>query len=502
MKSDPSAAISPQTRVTRFIVVAALPLLVALFGGVRALALMNDLWMDELWTVWHLNQLRSVGEIFSRFVFDNNHPLNSLWMYLVMPLKTDWVYRLLAWCGGTAGIWLAAKVARLQFLRVHPDAPAGQIQAAEVITASLFGCSYLLIVYSSEARGYGPALGLSLLAFYAVLRDPGYTLNRWVLVYWVASILGVLAHAVVYPWLAATVVFTAIQSIQARTNARSVALVLFRWHGVPFGFGVLYYAAFLRRLEIVGGPETPLLSVLGELAAFSLGLPAASGMALALPLFIASVAAGWAMLWRRSQALAGFYLAAMILFPAAALSLSRFIYLFPRYFILSAAAGLLLMGHAGAVSWNSGRVARWVIVTLTALVIAGNFRPTLKLLRHGRGEYKQALRYIAAHTPSGPITLCSDHDGRNVLPVYHHGQDALKPRTLDYIQASELPADGAQWLLVHRLDHAPAPEAELVDGRGSPYRLEKIFLHAPLSGWDWYLYRSRKLLPPAETDPR
>ena len=135
---------------------AMLLLIVILFGVVRALAVRNDLWMDELWTLWHLSQLRSVGEIFSRFIHDNNHPLNSLWMYLVMPLKMDWTYRFLSWLGGTAGVWLAARIARMQLLRLHPEAPPGQAQAAELITAFLFGSSYLLIVYSSEARGYGP----------------------------------------------------------------------------------------------------------------------------------------------------------------------------------------------------------------------------------------------------------------------------------------------------------------------------------------------------------
>src|SRR5687768_3854612 len=141
----------------------ALWLIVAIFGALRAAALANDLWLDELWTLWHVNQLRSVGEILSRFIHDNNHPLNTLWMYAIAPLKTDWAYRLLSWLGGTAGVWLAAKVAAVQLVAVQRDATTAQVRTVEWITALLFGSSYLLIVYSSEARGYGPALGLGLL---------------------------------------------------------------------------------------------------------------------------------------------------------------------------------------------------------------------------------------------------------------------------------------------------------------------------------------------------
>jgi hypothetical protein len=120
---------------------------------------------------------------------------------------------------------------------------------------------------------------------------------------------------------------------------------------------------------------------------------------------------------------------------------------------------------------------------------------TASLLRHGRGGYTSAFRYIASQTPSDPITVGSDHDGRNVLLVHHHGPDAVRPRILNYIPRSEMPAGGVKWLLVHRLDHAPRPPDEVLDDRGNAYRLERIFPHAPLSGWDWYVYRSRSLLP-------
>jgi hypothetical protein len=472
-------------------------LIVTCFGIVRALALRNDLWMDELWTLWHLGQLRSVGEIFTRFVHDNNHPLNTLWMSLVMPLKTDWAYRLLSWVGGTAGIWLAAKIARMQLLRLHPDAQPGQVHAAELVTACLFGSSYLLILYSSEARGYGPALGFGLLALYALWRGEVDRLNRWVVVYWLASILAVLAHAVTYQLIAAAVGFTVVESVEQNKPRDSVWRSLTRWHAVPIVFGALYYFVFIRRLEIVGGPEASVFAVIAELASFSIGVPAKASLAVALPLLIAWVVVALMRLWRRSRSLTCFYLVGMM-FPAVAISFTPFIYLFPRYFILSAALALLLLGYLAAVAWNSGRVSRRITLVTIALIIAGNFAPTLQLLRHGRGEYRAALRYISAHTPAGPITVGSDHDGRNVLLIHHHGLSAIHPRTLQYIPRPELPAEGVQWLLVHRLDHAEIPPHELSDDRGNPYRLEKIFLHAPLSGWDWYVYRSQRLIPAVE----
>ena len=451
--------------------------------------------MDELWTLWHVTQLRSVGEIFSRFVHDNNHPLNSLWMYLVAPLKTDWVYRLLSWMGGTAAVWLAAKIARLQFLRLHPKAPADQTRVAEWITAALFGSSYLLVVYSSEARGYGPALGFGLLGVYALLRAPAIQPGIWVFVFWIASILSVLSHAVSYQLLAGAFVFTVVQGVQQKAKASDILVSVSRWHALPVMFGVVYYFLFFRKLEIVGGPETPLSTVLGELAAYSIGFPVTAGVTLALPLLIAAVIFALAMQWRRSPAIACFHAMAMVLFPAAALAFSPFVYLFPRYFILSAASALLLVGYLGARMWNAGRIARMLLLFTTSLIVIGNAVHTSQLLRHGRGEYKSALRYIAERTPAGPITISSDNDGRNVLLVYHHAPGAIQPRSMEYLPLTRRPAEGAQWLLVHRLEHDPVPGAEMLDERGNPYRLEKAFAHAPLSGWDWYVYRNIRLLP-------
>jgi len=198
---------------------------------------------------------------------------------------------------------------------------------------------------------------------------------------------------------------------------------------------------------------------------------------------------------RLSPALTGFHVVTMILFSAAALAFSPFVYLFPRYFILNSASALLLVGYLGARVWNRGNISRWLVMLVTGLIVSGNLVHAGKLFRYGRGEYNDALRYIAERTPPGDITLCSDHDGRNVLLIQHHGPGAIEPHTMAYQPANARAAQGTQWLLIHRLDHTAAPETEMFDERGNRYQLEKVFLHAPPSGWDWYVYRNKRLLP-------
>ena len=61
------------------------------------------------------------------------------------------------------------------------------------------------------------------------------------------------------------------------------------WHLLPWlGFGV-YYIGFIRKIEIGGGPDSTLMGVLVEAAAYVMGLPVDSGVGLALPLILVLV---------------------------------------------------------------------------------------------------------------------------------------------------------------------------------------------------------------------
>ena len=50
-------------------------------------------------------------------------------------------------------------------------------------------------------------------------------------------------------------------------------------------------------------------------------------------------------------------------------------------------------------------------------------------------------------------------------------------------------------MFLHCLDGEPAPPAAFVDQAGHPYRLDRVFPHAALSGWTWYVYRNLDFWP-------
>ena len=472
---------------------------VAVFGAVRFACSCNDLWLDEIWSLRLVQQLHSPAEIVTKLWHDNNHPLNSLWLYLLGPGQAEWAYRLLSGITGTATVALAGLIGRQLFSRLHPGEAPARAGAAGLITAVVVGGSYFLIHYASEARGYAPAVGFSFLAVYALGRALGRPANRWAVVYGFACVLGLLSHLVVFQVMLAGLVWSGMVLFKNWSSWRDRLIHLVCWHVGPWLFLGIYYLGFVRKIEIGGGPKLALGDVLGTLAAFSLGLPSGLGAWIALPVFLGVTLLGLVLVWRRDRAIAGFYAVGIFVAPALGLCSSRFVLLYPRYFIVSVALALMLAGYAIARLWFSkigpmgpmGRIGPMIGGLLLGAFLIGNGLHAGRLLRDGRGQYQVALRYIADHTPTEMITVSSDSDFRN-FGVMDYYQSAVGPRHhLQYFPNNQPPPEGVQWVFLHRLDDStPVPPDALHDPQGRNYQLVRVFPHAPLSGWEWYVYRN------------
>ena len=473
-----------------------LGLIVGGFAAVRLACLSNDLWLDEIWSINSVTALHSPGEIFTRYLHDNNHPLNSLWIYLWRPARMDWVYRLLSWLTGSATIGVAGLIAACQFRQLNPAATLGQIRAASLITATLVGASYLLTLYSSEARGYAPALGFGLLAFYVLLRAAGKTWSTWAILYWCLCGLGLMSHAVAGQVILGGMAWSIAALWRESSRGSERLATLAWWHAVPLASGALYYAWFLQRIAIGGGPRLSLLQVLGELGVYTFGFPSNWGGVVGLLVLAGATLVALYQLGRRDAAIAAFYSAAVIVVPAAGLSASRFSHLaYPRYFIVSATGALLLSGYLLASFWGRSWRLRILCLAIILLFTGGNAIHTIQLIRYGRGQYRQAIRYIADHTTTQGITLCSDQDFRNSMLINYYAPREFPERPVRYLARNQQSKERPQWLLVHRFELMAAFDRQLFDDRGNDYILEAVFRHAPLSGWDWAVYRNQRRSP-------
>jgi hypothetical protein len=120
--------------------------LIVIAAILRIVAAHNDLWLDELISLDLVSAAKTPWQIFTAIHSDNNHYLNSLYLYFLGSQDHPVRYRYLSvLCGVSlvpAGYWLLARRSRVEGL----------------ILAGLFACSYPFIHFSSEARGYAGAL--------------------------------------------------------------------------------------------------------------------------------------------------------------------------------------------------------------------------------------------------------------------------------------------------------------------------------------------------------
>lgn len=424
----------------------------------RAPGLCSDFWLDEIWSLRLAQSAAGLPEIVFGMETSNNHILVTAWLYAVSGSGSELLYRLPSFAAGLAAVPLAAAVAA----RYGPE--------ARLLAAPIAALWYPLLPYSTEARGYALAAAAALAAW-AWSREPK---RAWAFA--VACATGLLSQLVfVYVYAALLVRELAAgrgSSWSDRLRRHALPLVILLGVAVPQA----------RRLSVDGpGYE------LGRVAAEAIGLLLATP---ASPLWAAAAglaACGVFWLAARSLRAAGdrTFLATLFAVPAAA-ALSGPQVLFSRYFLPAAACFLPVLACALGVLMRGGH--RRLLAAGLAAFGALQLWASAPFLRHGRGGYGEAVRYLQSAQP-GVARVASDHDFRNRMVLEYHAP-AVPPGRIVYVPREEAEAGGADWFLVHRLAASePPPAAEFVGPRSERFRLERVFPHAGPAGWDWFLYR-------------
>lgn len=485
----------------------------ALLGGLglRLAAARGELWLDELWSLDLVSHITSPDQVFWAIPHDNNHFLNSLWMYVLGQHASPVAYRLPSVLFSSLAILAAARIGR----RVNPAAGA----AAAIITA----CSYPFVDYGSEARGYG---GLMLAILLAVdltqtslnrldasparsgspppasssPENPqasesvnGSKLRAYRLRLAAVIAFGVCAHLTMFVE-AAVLGLATVARLTPRMPVRralDTAVALFRpsiLALVPI-VAVVVLGIGLQGRFVIGGflPFTPERFVrgFGGLLGVLLGLPSSvpdwASLVVTPAIVVGATLAR--LLDRRWWALAA---VAMAAWPLA-------IYLarvpnteYARYFLT---AGLLLpifLAEIAGRLWSRGGLARAAGLVLVAGVCAGQAPHLAELIGNHRGA------------PAAAVALM----GRDGPTTFRARNRAITDPVID-VYATELgldvkPADAgdrchhpAAWV-VYDADYGEAvPDAPELAGGGCVARYAKVqaFPGALWSGRSWTLYR-------------
>jgi hypothetical protein len=459
-------------------------LLLAAAFAVRLPGVFHDFWLDEVWSYQLVRDfVASPLDIVTRLHIDNNHPLNSLFLYALGDQPAWLVYRIPALIMGTASVALAGSI---MLRRGRPHAVAAMV---------LIVFSYPLIVYSSEARGYAPMIFFALLAIDA--HDRYIAGDGWIALatFWMAAVLGFLSHLTFVHAYAAVVLWTAkVELARSRTAGLALARTA-RCHAVPVIFLAAYYLVYIRHLRIAGAEPASLSSVIGETMALTAGVPGQGVWAWMAAGFVMIVFVGASRLIRKTEpALFILFLAGIVLIPGAmvlvesrnALMPPRF---FPRYFLVSITLLLMLGGWLAGEYYQRGGARRLVAAVFLIFWTAGNLDEAGAFFRYGRGHYREAVDDMAHATGNAEIRVSSNSDFRTSTLLQFYRRYLPEGRTLVYYPRGSGQHPKADWRIIEDLEPNISPSGEVEDGLGTRFRLVKRLPFYGLSGCQWSLYQ-------------
>jgi len=447
----------------------------------------GDLWLDEIWSLMFAMNAESALDIVTSFRHDNNHPLNTLFLYCAGTQEALVVYRLHAILAGVGSLLLCAHVARRDW---------GRMEA--LVSTALVGMSFPLLLYLSEARGYALAIAFGLGAYAALGPDPA-TVTRWrTALFWVCSALGMVSHA---SFVMLSVGFALWSAVRIGAATGSLGRTLRRLavlHGPPFVVIVGWYGLFLRDMTIGGGPEYSTGFVTGQAAVMLLGLPdSPGGRAVAPVLLLLLIGLGSWWLRRQGDARWSLFPAVLVVAPALVLLAARPERLYFRYVVVCFPFALLLLARLAVGGCRAPqRHWRWLALAGLAGVLAGQVPRNGRLMRFGRGQYAEALRFIAAQPDGRTVLIGSDHDFRNRVLVDFYAARLDRGASLRYVGQEEWAEKTPEWILLHSQDLSWRPPEVAVLKDVATYRRVREYGFCGVSGWRWIL------LERVEPEPR
>lgn len=440
----------------------------------------GGLWVDEAWSAVFVAQARTPLGVFLDINHDNNHHLNSLWMQIWGIGASPLALRSLSIATGTLTILAASAIGARQNV-VHAR-----------VAAMLFAVSPILVNYGSEARGYAPMLLAAMTMIWrvaGVLDDPGEISPRTA--WWLGglTVLGLLSQLTMLFFVFAIAAWTMwVLERRAPINAalKSTVRLLLPSFGAcivvigmtigaavwsPTGMQVGDYSGFSPRSW-----STAITTMVGS----TLGLPDEERW-IVVTAIIAVVSLGLGSRNRRSI-IGPFAIIAIVVFPLLFPLLQIGNSGFPRYFLLTTVAILLLVADAIASAPGSRKGGRrrgdvLAMLCLGGIVVACVYEDLVQAALR-RGDPGAAIATMAAYAPRGAVVMVDYL--RPVAALRVAAAEARYPLTI----AGGCPA--RRFLQVDLSAHESASPTAVRCGRR--YRRLVVRRSSRLSGVDWALY--------------
>lgn len=465
----------------------------------RIAGVFDEFWLDEIWSLQFALKAHSVLQIIigPGFHHDNNHWLNTIWMYLLGMRQTWYAYRALSVATGI-GMVAAMGIAARRWGR-H----------ATLTALLLSGLGYYFVHYSSEARGYAPAAFFAVLAFLALrafvdaadgsveiiaasdapARNRRARARRWAAAvgFWVCCALGFLFQATFLYAFVGALVWTPIALYRKYRKIVPALLNFALAMGVPLFFLEWLYLTAIRGMEIGGGPHYPIGQQIGDALAFALGLPAIDALGWTYVALAVAIAIGCALLlFKRNSDEWIFFLFAGVIAPAAVIWLRHREVIYSRYIFTAMPFLVLFLAFGVSRLAARGRPGRFAAGGLALAFVVGNAAHLWQFFVLGRGHYREAVELMVERTSGPVISVASGQPGATnlVLAYYEMIVPMHGKRIVPADPKSPTPPEWLQWTRTQKDDEPPP----FIASPWGTYQLEADYRWYGLSGSRWLIY--------------
>ena len=342
-------------------------LILATASAIRICGALNEPWLDEILALVTARNVVSICDIFTKIHSEVNHHLYTAYLYLVNPQGNWLLCRLPSLAAGIGTVAIAGLIGRR---RSTADA---------FFAMFLIGFSYVMVLYSSEMRGYALAVFFSYLSFYLLDSYLASKRCHTALFFSLSVVFGIISQLTFLSFYLAALIWSVFRLMKSRSSLRQFIVEILSIHAIPLIFLAAFYFVSVRGITGIGGTPSPsLIHSYGTALAWSMGAPSADFLRMLTCIAAVVVLyAGSQLLWREKSDSYVFFLGVILVFPNILIGLRGADEIYVRYYIISIAFLLLLCGYLLAALYRQGLRGKTICCSASSHVLMRSSTGTL-----------------------------------------------------------------------------------------------------------------------------